>query len=446
MSNNSFAQKNDKDRFLMKDPSPQLVIHVKDKKLGLLGYLVIDSVVANKCSGGIRMASDVSLDEVIYLARAMTLKYAFNSCALGGAKAGIICPENATDEQKKQILESFGRNLLPIIQTIYMPGGDLGVGPEELDIIKRGAGLTPRILPAHQKAGFFTAYGVYSIAKAVIRHLGLKLENSTFAVEGYGNVGRSLVRFIHQGGGKVVAVSTVHGAIFNKDGLDIDRLESLANDYGDKLVDVYKDASKINKSDLFLVDANVLIPGARPWCIHSDNAPHIKAEAVVVAANIAVTPEASKILRERKIIYIPDFVSTAGGILGCSLLNIRYEEEDVLGIMDHAYATRISKLLGLTAQNGIDVETLAKEIANNNSIRRQEELRLKREKKRWFLTKIKEEKNIKPMVERIASALYRKLKWRKILRSKAVDNAYRNAIGDVKYYDSIALDVVKKTN
>ena len=204
MRNHLFRQKYDKDKSFKKDPSPQLVISVKDKQIGLLGYLVIDSVVKNKCSGGIRMAPDVTLDEVIYLARAMTLKYAFNSCALGGAKAGIICPANATDEHKRQILESFGRNLRPLIQTIYMPGGDLGVGPEELDIIKKGAGLTPSFLPARLKAGFFTAFGVYCIAKAVIRHLGLELGKSTYAVEGYGNVGRSLVRFIQQGGGKLL--------------------------------------------------------------------------------------------------------------------------------------------------------------------------------------------------------------------------------------------------
>ena len=112
----------------------------------------------------------------------------------------------------------------------------------------------------------------------------------------------------------------------------------------------------------------------------------------------------------------------------------------VLGIMDRAYATRISNLLGLAAQNGIEVETLAKEIAFNNSVRRQEELNLKLEKKRWYLTKIRKEKNIKPMIERIASVLYRKLRWRKILRRKAVGNAYRNAIGDVKYYDQLYLD------
>ena len=226
----------------------------------------------------------------------------------------------------------------------------------------------------------------------------------------------------------------------------MDRLESLAKDYGDKLVDVYEDASKIKRADLFLVDANVIIPGARPWSIHSDNAHNIKADAVVVAANIAVTPEASKILHEKRILYIPDFVSTAGGILGCSLLNRGYEEEDVLDIMDRAYGTRISKLLQLAAQNEINIEILAREIASSNSIRRQEELRLKHKKRRWFLTKIREEKNIKPMIERMASVLYRKLRWRKILRPKAVANAYRNAIGDVKYYDSISLNLEKISN
>jgi glutamate dehydrogenase (NAD(P)+) len=425
------------------DTPPQLVMLVKDKKFGLLGYLVIDSLASDKCFGGIRMAHDISLNEVVQLARAMTLKFAFSNSPTGGAKAGIICPVDANHKEKKEILKAFGRNLGPIFR-LYGPGGDLGIGPKELDIIKRAAGMATKMTPSKYKAGFFAAYGVFVSAKTVMRELGLKFNDCTFAIEGYGNVGRPLAKLLYQEGSKIVAISTIDGAIFNKNGLDIDRLEALAIRYGDKVVKVYKHAKKIEKSDLFTLDVNLIIPGARSGSINIDNVYEVKANAIVPAANIPVTKEASEVLYRRRITYIPDFVSTSGTTIGASLVDRGFKEKDVLDIMDKTFQVKISKLIRLSNHNDMNIEQLALKIACSNFVRLRNDVTLRQNRAKWFIAKIKEEKSIVPVLERLACRLYTTFHGghfflKDILRPLAIANVYRNALGDVKNYPTLTV-------
>lgn len=422
--------------------SPELVIIVNDKHLGLLGYLVIDRFASDKCSGGIRMAHDISLSEVAHLARTMTLKYAFKNSYSGGAKAGIICPLSANAKHREAILVAFGRSLRPLLKTIYGPGCDLGIGPEEKDIITRAAGLRIKRDPARHKGAFFTAYSVFVSAKTIIRNLGLRFNDCTFAVEGYGNVGRPLAKLIRQAGGRILAISTIDGAIFDPSGLDIDKLEALANIYGDKVVQVYNNTDKIQRTDLFTVHVNVLIPGAMAWSINIDNAYEVTANAVVPIANIPVTKEASEVLFRRGITYVPDFVANNGGVIGSNLLNRGYEEDDVLHIIRRTLEMKVSKLMELSHHNNINIEDLAVAIANSNFNRLRDNATARKHRGRWFVTKIEEEKSIIPMLQRAGCRLYEKLHGRNlflrdIFKPLAIANVYRELLGDVKHYPTL---------
>lgn len=426
------------------EPPPQLVIHVNDNNLGLLGYLVIDSVASGISCGGIRMAHDISLNEVTHLARAMTLKYAFINSYVGGAKAGIICPLDATHKEKTEILKAFGRNLSPILGTVFGGGGDLGIGPEELDVIKKAAGIVTELSPGAYKAGFFAAYGVFVSIKIVIRELRLKLNESTFAIEGYGNVGRALARLLYQGGGKIVAISTIDGAIFNGKGLDIDRLEDLATRYGDRAVEVYEHAEKIEKADLLTLKVDIVIPAARAWSINIDNVCDVKANAIVSAANIPVTKDAAEVLYRKGVIYIPDFVSTSGTIMGWNLLDRGYEENYILDIMGEIFQVKVSKLMKLSNHNGMSIEQLALKITYSNLERQRDNATLRKNRVKWVIAKVKEEKSMITLLEIVAGRLYEKasgpnLFLRDILKPLAVANVYRNLLGDVRYYPTLAV-------
>ena len=120
---------------------PQLILNINDEELGLLGYLVIDRTINGVASGGIRMTSDVTLDEVANLAREMTLKYGFLNIPCGGAKAGIIASSSLSIEKRRRILLSFGKSLSPLIMNgIYRTGTDMGTFPEDIYYIFKGAG------------------------------------------------------------------------------------------------------------------------------------------------------------------------------------------------------------------------------------------------------------------------------------------------------------------
>lgn len=428
------------DVFSSNDSCPQMTIIVGDKKLGVIGFLVVDSLVNGKCSGGMRMTHDITLSEVAELARAMTRKYAFSDTHVGGAKAGIICPAAASDEEKREILSAFGRNLAPALKSFYGPGGDIGVDADKVDIVKLGAGIVPRNPPAKYKAGFYTAYGVFVTARAALEQMNMDLRECSFALEGFGGVGQALAKLLTSANGKVVAVSTVEGAIFNMRGLDIERLVALARKHGDHVVHEYPDAEKIDKTALFGLDVNVIVPGARTGSITAAVAETVKANLVVPAANIPVTRSASSILHGKRVEYIPDFVSNWGGIVGCGLINRGYTEPEVQAILDTIVAARVERLMTLARREHVSNEEIATRIANYNLVKLQSNTVLKRKKLAWLGKKIMEERSVIPMLGRIAGALHDKMDNRRrtakqLLRPLAIANIhrrYRSALADME--------------
>lgn len=387
-------------------PGPQLTVLVKDAELGLLGYLVIDRVLAGKCSGGIRMAPDVSLEEVTSLARAMTLKFAFKGSLIGGAKAGILCPEDADAEQRRKRLEAFGRQLAPLMPRPYQPGGDIGVGPEELSVIKRAAGLSVRPRPATGMAGDLTAYGVFASASAALQHMGREVRGSSFLIEGYGRVGRALAGFLHKAGGIVAGVSTVRGAVYDPGGLNLDRLESLSGEHGDDAVCEYSDSPPLEPRAMLSLPADVLIPGARVGSIDREAAERLQVRLVVSAANVPFTTDAVQAASKKGILVVPDFVSNSGGIIGASYFNYGFALRRVLVHLQRYFSGKVSLLLKLAEESGRAVEDVAVALAMANLERMREEAGRKRRRSTWVMARITEEKNILPMMERAAMRAY----------------------------------------
>lgn len=443
LKHNARPESNEDEIFSLDSPNPFLTISVKNRSGGTLGFLVIDTLIPGICSGGIRMASDVSVDEVTHLARAMTHKFAFKNSFIGGAKAGIVLSPDATHGQKTEALETFGQKLGPIMKTLYSPGGDIGVGPDELDFVKSGAGLSIAKSPGAYKGGFSTAFGVFLSVRIMAEKLAGDLSGCTIAMEGYGNVGKPLARFLDQAGCKIVALSTIHGGLYNADGLDIDRLEKLAEKWGDLAVEKYENAEKIDKTELFMIGAEILVPGARAWSIHEENVAKIKAKAVIPAANIPVTRKAAEMLRETGIVYIPEFVTTGGGILGGQLFNRGFKQKDVLYIMTKTYETKLVKLIELADAHDNTIEEQALQIAKANFIRGKQEAAVKRTRMKYYFFLLKKEKSILPMIHRAAGRFYLSLHDRfvmlkRFLKAPAMADVFRYTLGDIKYYPTVS--------
>ncbi len=140
---------------------PEFVCTVRDGSLGLIGYVVIDALIAGHACGGLRMSETVNVSELKNLARSMTLKYGFNQMAQGGAKAGIVADRDMPVDEKRRLLYRFGELIAPLLQTgCYNSGPDMNVTATDIEHMLSGAKMR---VPAPRKgkgkkSGLYTAW------------------------------------------------------------------------------------------------------------------------------------------------------------------------------------------------------------------------------------------------------------------------------------------------
>jgi glutamate dehydrogenase (NAD(P)+) len=139
-------------------------------------------------------------------------------------------------------------------------------------------------------------------------------------IQGFGAVGTHAARFLADQGCLVVAVSDSRGAISNDKGLRVDQLIEHKGDGGS--VADFSGGERIEPDELIGVDCEIWIPAARPDVIHDGNVGALRARLVVPGANIPITPSAERTLHERGVVYIPDFIANAGGVI-CAAMEYR---------------------------------------------------------------------------------------------------------------------------
>jgi glutamate dehydrogenase (NAD(P)+) len=344
---------------------PNLIIQVSDETLGKLGYVVIDRPVQGATSGGVRFASDVSSDELVSLARSMTYKWAFLNMSMGGAKAGIFATPHQLDCDRVKLMETFGRSIAPLVcQRVYYPGLDLGTTLDDLRAIMRGAG---RPLVSQQIDGSFcTGLTVFETIRQVTRFNGLELTNLRVAIEGFGKVASTVAQLLAQAGAKLVALSTVKGAIVAEEGLDVLRLLSLKQQYGDRLVHQYPDARPITRDALFTQPVDLLVPGARTHVVHAGNASQVQARLIVPISNAAVTREAEQLLIARGVVVMPDFVANCGGVMAADMRGVGFDVEDVRQMVEATFAKVVTSILQTAHREGQPVGEIARTLAWQN--------------------------------------------------------------------------------
>jgi glutamate dehydrogenase/leucine dehydrogenase len=222
------------------------------------------------------MAPDVTVEEVVRLARAMTFKNAAAGLPHGGGKAGILADPAMGRAGKERLIRSFARAIRTL--TEYVPGPDMGTDEACMgwihDEIGRAVGL-PAVLggiPLDQIGA--TGFGLAACAEAVQEAGHLRLQGARVAVQGFGAVGRNAARFLAESGAVLVAASDSGGAVVNPAGLDVDALAAFQAEGGK--VGAFPGGSPIPRDDLLGVDCDVLIPAARPDVLTAGNADEVR--------------------------------------------------------------------------------------------------------------------------------------------------------------------------
>ena len=345
------------------DLGPAKIIHVYEPSVGLKGVLVIDNVAKGPSIGGVRMAEDVSTEECVRLARAMTLKNAAAGLPHGGGKAVIMADPKLPRAQKEPLLRAMASALRTVEDYIFAP--DMGTDEECMawvkDEIGRVVGLPREVggIPLDEIGA--TGWGISHATEVALRYCDFPLEGARLVIQGFGAVGKHAARHLTAKGAILVAVADSRGVVHNPKGLDLDTLLKL-KEQGGSVVD-YRDGEVLDSEAVVDVECDIWIPAARPDVIHEDNVHRLKAKLIIEGANIPVTHGAEKILYDKGILYVPDFIANAGGVI-CAAMEYRgASQAAAFAAIEEKLRRNTEQVLAAAKQEGILPRQAAIELA-----------------------------------------------------------------------------------
>jgi glutamate dehydrogenase (NAD(P)+) len=285
------------------------------------GFVVFDLPGVPISAGGTRLAPDVTAAEVALLARAMTYKFAALGERIGGAKAGLAA-DPADHAARADLMARYCAEIRPMTDTgQFLTGPDMGTFEEDFTPLRERRSVPAAISAVIDGVPFedvLTGYGVVVAAETALGGGPGGLAGWCVAIEGFGKVGGGVAREVVRRGGRVAAVSTVAGCVADSSGLDVERLLALRRAHGDACVTHYGLPAGPPGRLFTAVNADVIVPGARPGTISRQVARSLPAAVQVVApaANAPYTAQGADVLRERNIAALPDFVCNAGAVIG----------------------------------------------------------------------------------------------------------------------------------
>jgi len=290
------------------------------------GYRVQHNFARGPAKGGIRYAPDVNLDEIRALAAWMTWKCAVVNVPFGGAKGGIICdPQQMSIGELERMTRRYAAELLDFIGPEKdVPAPDMNTNEQTMAWIMDtysmharhtvNAVVTGKPVDLGGSSGRREATGRGSlfVINEAIKRFKMSPSATRVVVQGAGNVGGIAAHLLHEAGYKVVAVSDVHGGIYNPNGIDIS--EALKYLQATRSFEGYEGVEVVSNAELLELECDVLVPAATENQITSQNADDIKCKVLAEGANGPTTAAADQILHQKGIFVIPDILANAGGV------------------------------------------------------------------------------------------------------------------------------------
>jgi len=341
------------------------IIEVYDQKTGMQGVCAIHNTARGPGKGGIRMVPDVTTDEVMGLARAMTWKNSMADLPFGGAKSGIRAdPRKLTPEQKEAHMRAFARKIKEVIPDSYIAGPDMNTTEKEMAQFADEIG-TPKACTGkpHSVGGLphelgSTGFGVAISTRTAVEYAGKSLNGMTVAIEGFGNVGTFTMKFLTDWGAKVVAVSDSKGTVYDKGGLKYADLMKIKAEKGTVTA---AHGEKLDAAKLFELPVDILIPGARPDVINKNNVGNIKAKMVAEAANLPAKYDIEQVLMKKGVVVLPDFVANAGGVISSYCETMGWDSDTMFKVVEGKLKNNTKLMLERTKDH--DTRKAAMEIA-----------------------------------------------------------------------------------
>lgn len=305
---------------------PTKIVHVYEPSIALRGILVVDNVARGPSIGGVRMAEDVSVEECVRLARAMTFKNAAAGLPHGGGKAVLFADPKMDKARKQVLIRAFAKALRTEEDYIFAP--DMGTDEECMAWIKDEIG---RVVALPREVGGIpldeigaTGWGLLNATEVALGFCGFPLEGARLVVQGFGAVGRHAARFLVEHGARLVGAADSQGAVHKATGLNVETLIRLKDEGGS--VSDYPEGERLDRDAVVGLPCDIWIPAARPDVVDEANVDRLQARLVVQGANIPFTEGAERILHERGVLVVPDFIANAGGVI-CAAMEWRGSTE-----------------------------------------------------------------------------------------------------------------------
>ena len=336
------------------------IVFCHDKDTGLKAIIGIHNTVLGPALGGTRMWKYnnewEALNDVLRLSRGMSYKSAISGLNLGGGKAVII--GDAKSDKNPELMRKFGE-FVNSLSGKYITAEDVGMVTADMDTVRD---VTPYVTGISESRGGsgnpspVTAYGVYMGMKATAKYqLGSdQLEGKKVLVQGVGHVGETLVSYLCK-----------EGALVQIADLSEQRLEEISKKYG---------ATIFTGDDLYSADVDIYAPCALGATINDDTVYKIKAKVIAGAANNQLANENvhGPILQERGIVYAPDFLINAGGIINVYGEIANYGKEEAMRRTENIYNTTL-EIFDYALKNNLTPQKAAMAIAESRIEQRRKE-------------------------------------------------------------------------
>ena len=315
---------------LIKEPMRSLKVRIPVKMDDgsvkvFTGFRAQHNDAVGPTKGGVRFHPGVSEDEVTALSMWMTLKAGIVNLPYGGGKGGIICdPRQMSIHEVERLSRGYVRAISQIVgPTKDIPAPDVFTNSQimawmmdeysAIDQFNSPGFITgkPLVLGGSEGRDRATALGVVVCLEEALKKRDMKIDDIRIVIQGFGNAGSFLSKFLFDRGAKIVGISDAHGALHDPDGLDIDYLLERRDSFG-MVTNLFDDV--LSNSELFELDCDVIIPAAIENQITEANADKIKAKILCEAANGPTTTEATRILTDRGVLIVPDVLASAGGV------------------------------------------------------------------------------------------------------------------------------------
>jgi leucine dehydrogenase len=320
-----------------------------DAATGYHGIIAVHSTALGPAIGGTRFwnydSEDEALIDVLRLSQGMTYKTALAGLPLGGGKS-IIIGNNATNSNREALLRVHGR-FIETLKGRYITAEDVGTSPADMEIVRLETQHVAGLPGRSGDPSPITARGVFRAIQASSRFVRDTddLSGLTVAIQGCGHVGYNLARWLNEAGAKLIVTD-----------VNSDSVARLVDEFG---------ATMVQPDEIFSVPADIFAPCALGGVINDDTIPKLKVQIVAGAANNQLLEERHGVmLRERNILYAPDYVANAGGVFNGCIELFGWDADHALTKVDGIYDT-ILRIFQIAQSQGLTTNEAANRLAED---------------------------------------------------------------------------------